>query len=149
MGPESVEEDGKVCVAATVFQVSFVVLIIFLLVVNTFFFFLVIRIIRTRIWVPWDSMVCLLDVGQTRKRGVVVVLDFNVKKTRGVFLVSIYLFIVHRILKVTNCQNIDLTRFYLYKYLFSYLKSNPNARRILCIKEKSWCLIFYRPNLQS
>lgn len=39
MGPESVEEDGKVCVAATVFQVSFVVLIIFLLVVNTFFFF--------------------------------------------------------------------------------------------------------------
>lgn len=29
----------------------------------------------------------------------------NVKKTRGVlFLVSIYLFIVHRILKVTNCQ---------------------------------------------
>lgn len=39
MGPESVEEDGKVCVAATVFQVSLVVLIIFLLVVNTFFFF--------------------------------------------------------------------------------------------------------------
>lgn len=69
MGPESVEEDGKVCVAAAVFQVSFVVLIIFLLVVNTFFFFfLVIRITRTRIWVHWDSMVCLLDVGQTRKR---------------------------------------------------------------------------------
>lgn len=66
MGPESVEEDGKVCVAATVFQVSLVVLIIFLLVVNTFF--VVIRIIRTRIWVHWDSMVCLLDVGQTRKR---------------------------------------------------------------------------------
>lgn len=68
MGPESVEEDGKVCVAAAVFQVSLVVLIIFLLVVNTFFFFLVIRITRTRIWVHWDSMVYLLDVGQTRKR---------------------------------------------------------------------------------
>lgn len=112
--------------------------------------FLVIRIIRTRIWVHWDSMVCLLDVGQTRKRVLWWFWTFNVKKTRGVFfLVSIYLFIVHRILKVTNCQNIDLTRFYLYKYLFSYLKSNPNARRILCIKEESWCLIFYRPNLQS
>lgn len=39
MGPESVEEDGKVCVAATVFQVSFVVLIIFFACCQHLFFF--------------------------------------------------------------------------------------------------------------
>lgn len=38
MGPESVEEDGKVCVAATVFQVSLVVLIIFFACCQHLFF---------------------------------------------------------------------------------------------------------------
>lgn len=65
-----------------------------------------------------------------------VVLDFNVKKTRGVFLVSIYLFIVHRILKVTNCQNIDLTRFYLYKYLFFLSKIKSKCKKDIMYKGK-------------